>query len=56
MAMTVGYPIAIAAKLVLSGELALTGVRLPVSKDIYQPVLKELKTLGISFSEKQTEI
>ena len=56
MAMTVGYPIAIAAQLLLNGKLKLSGVRLPVTKDIYQPVLKELKKLGIGFSEKLTDV
>ena len=52
MAKTVGYPIAIATKLILQGKLNITGVKLPVTKDIYQPILEELKDFGIEFEEK----
>jgi saccharopine dehydrogenase (NADP+, L-glutamate forming) len=54
MAKTVGLPAAICVKLLLTGKISLRGVQLPVHKEIYQPVLQELKTLGISFVEKQT--
>ena len=40
MAKTVGLPVAIAAKLILSGEIKLTGVKIPTTKDVYIPVLK----------------
>ncbi|MCB0795145.1 MAG: saccharopine dehydrogenase NADP-binding domain-containing protein [Flavobacteriales bacterium] len=53
MARTVGLPMAIAAKLVLNGSLTHTGVRLPLFKEIYDPVLNELAELGISFTERQ---
>jgi len=56
MAKTVGYPIAIACKLILQGKLKSKGVRLPVTQDIYEPVLEELKGLGIEFTEKITRI
>lgn len=52
MAKTVGYPIAIATKLILQGKLNQTGVKLPISKEIYQPILAELKDFGIEFEEK----
>ena len=51
MAKTVGLPVAIAAKLILSGEIKSTGVKIPTSKDIYIPVLKELADNGINFIE-----
>ena len=52
MAKTVGLPVAIAAKLILNGEINTKGVRIPVSKDIYVPVLRELKDNGIDFIEE----
>ncbi|NVJ89330.1 MAG: saccharopine dehydrogenase NADP-binding domain-containing protein [Flavobacteriaceae bacterium] len=54
MAKTVGLPVGIAALKVLNGEIKTPGVHLPISKEIYEPVLKELKEYGISFTEKQT--
>jgi len=55
IAKTVGAPAAIAAKLVMIGELELTGCHIPTHPLIYPKVLKELKTLGIEFIEK-TEV
>jgi len=55
MAKTVGYPIAIACKLILQGKLNMAGVKLPVSKEIYEPILDELKDFGIEFEEKNTK-
>jgi saccharopine dehydrogenase-like NADP-dependent oxidoreductase len=56
MAITVGYPVAIASKLILTGEITSTGVKLPTTKDIYEPILKELESLGIKFTEKEIEL
>ncbi|MCF6170291.1 MAG: saccharopine dehydrogenase NADP-binding domain-containing protein [Bacteroidales bacterium] len=53
MAMTVGFPLGIATKLLMLGKIKHKGVILPIHKDIYQPVLAELKTFGISFEEKE---
>ncbi|MEO5572755.1 MAG: saccharopine dehydrogenase C-terminal domain-containing protein [Bacteroidia bacterium] len=53
MAKTVGLPMGIAARLILNGKIKLTGVKIPVMKEIYEPVLDELKSFGITFSEKQ---
>ncbi len=55
MAITVGYPVAIASKLILTGEITSTGVKLPTTKDIYEPILKELESFGIKFTEKEIE-
>ncbi|MCS6968845.1 MAG: saccharopine dehydrogenase C-terminal domain-containing protein [Cytophagales bacterium] len=52
MAKTVGYPLGIATKLILQGRIQLTGVQIPTSPQIYQPVLEELAQLGIRFREK----
>jgi saccharopine dehydrogenase-like NADP-dependent oxidoreductase len=52
MSKTVGLPVAIATKLILQGKIKLTGVQVPVVKEIYEPVLKELEDYGIEFKEK----
>jgi len=51
MANTVGLPIAICAKLMLAKKINLKGVYRPVSKEVYEPILKELKEFDIDFSE-----
>jgi len=51
MAKTVGLPAAIAAKLILNKEIKSRGVLIPVLKEIYEPILKELESLGIVFKE-----
>ncbi len=49
MAKTVGLPLGIAAKLILNGTIASKGLQIPISKEIYLPVLFELKKNGIEF-------
>jgi saccharopine dehydrogenase (NADP+, L-glutamate forming) len=49
MAKTVGLPLGIAAKVILEGNINLRGVQMPLTKEIYQPVLSELETMGIKF-------
>jgi saccharopine dehydrogenase (NADP+, L-glutamate forming) len=51
MSRLVGLPAAIAARMILQGEIDLTGVQTPVIPEIYEPVLAELATLGVSFKE-----
>lgn len=53
MSKTVGLPVAIATKLILNGTIKETGVLIPVSKGIYEPILNELKDFGINFVEKE---
>lgn len=53
---TVGLPAAMAAKLILTDELPLTGTHIPTHPVIYTKVLEELKTVGIKFKEKKEEI
>lgn len=55
MAKTVGLPLAIALKMLLTGQIRLTGVHIPTQKEIYEPVLKELELYGITFNEKTVE-
>ncbi len=52
MAKTVGLPLAIATELILTGRLSLTGLHIPVKKEIYQPVLARLKENGIAFKNE----
>ncbi len=54
MSKTVGLPMAIAAKMILKGELKLTGTHIPTHKEIYEPVLAELESLGFDFQERET--
>jgi saccharopine dehydrogenase-like NADP-dependent oxidoreductase len=53
MARTVGIPVAIATKLIANGEINTPGVHLPISKEIYEPMLKELEEHDIRFVEKE---
>jgi saccharopine dehydrogenase-like NADP-dependent oxidoreductase len=52
MAKTVGLPLGIAAKLILNGKIRMKGLHIPTSREIYEPVLKELSSLGIHFEER----
>lgn len=52
MAKTVGMPMAILTKLVLTGKVKPpTGVHIPNMPSIYKPVLADLKSEGISFTD-----
>jgi saccharopine dehydrogenase-like NADP-dependent oxidoreductase len=52
MAKTVGLPVAMATLLILNGEIATPGVQLPIKKEVYQPILKELEEYGVIFNEQ----
>lgn len=52
MAKTVGLPLAITVKNFLTGKFKLYGVQIPTVKEIYEPLLEELETLGVKFIEK----
>jgi saccharopine dehydrogenase-like NADP-dependent oxidoreductase len=52
MAKTVGLPLGIAAKLILNASIQSRGLHIPVAKDIYEPVLKELEQYDIKFNEE----
>jgi len=56
MARTVGLPAAISTKLILEGKIEKTGVHIPVTPEIYIPILQELKELDIAFKEKKEEM
>ena len=53
MAITVGTPLAIAAKLLLTGKLNQKGIQLPIKREIYEPILTELEESGINFEEQE---
>jgi saccharopine dehydrogenase-like NADP-dependent oxidoreductase len=52
IARTVSLPTAIAVKLILEKKIEVTGVLRPVIPQIYNPILNELKTLGIEMKEE----
>lgn len=53
MAKTVGLPVAMATLDILNGKIKSPGVQLPISKEVYDPILKELEEYGIQFNEKE---
>jgi saccharopine dehydrogenase-like NADP-dependent oxidoreductase len=53
MAKTVGLPVAIAALQILNGTITTPGVQLPITPEVYLPILQELEEHGISFYEKR---
>ena len=53
MAKTVGLPVGIAARHILEGTITTPGVQIPVSREIYEPMLAELAESGIQFSEEE---
>lgn len=53
MAKTVGLPLGIAALKILNNEITTTGVIIPIHKNVYQPILKELEQHGVVFKERK---
>ena len=53
MSNTVGLPCAICAKMILNGTIQMKGVRIPIHKEIYEPILNELEEYGIIFKEEK---
>lgn len=49
MAGAVALPAAIAARLILEGKIAGSGVRTPTTPEMYEPILNEMSELGFSF-------
>jgi saccharopine dehydrogenase (NADP+, L-glutamate forming)/spermidine synthase len=56
MARTVSLPLAIGVRFMAEDKFDLRGVQIPITKRIYEPVLKELETLGIKMDEKKHKI
>ncbi len=55
IARTVALPAAIGVKMIVEGEIKETGVHIPIKKSIYNPILSELKKLGIYMTESIEE-
>lgn len=53
MSNTVGLPVGLAAKSVLSGAISQKGILLPTDPAIYNPILDDLEKEGIRFTEKE---
>jgi saccharopine dehydrogenase-like NADP-dependent oxidoreductase len=51
MAKTVGLPVAMATLQILNGNITTPGVQLPINKEVYLPILKELEDYGVHFKE-----
>ena len=56
MSRLVGLPIGIFVKQVMLGKINSIGVNIPVIKEVYEPVLEELKEYGVVFTEKDEAI
>jgi saccharopine dehydrogenase-like NADP-dependent oxidoreductase len=52
MARAVSLPPAIAVKLILEEKITQTGVCLPSTKEMYEPILEEMETFGFSFKKE----
>lgn len=55
MAKTVGLPVAMATLAILNGKITTPGVQIPITKEVYQPILQELENHGILFNEKEVQ-
>ncbi len=53
MAKTVGLPVAMATLQILNGNIKTPGVQLPIRKEVYLPILKELESFGVVFNETE---
>lgn len=56
MSKTVGLPMAVLIEHILKNGIDKKGIQLPFNKDIYNPILKKLKKLGIGFEEIEINI
>jgi len=53
MAKTVGLPVAIATLAILNKKITTPGVQIPITREVYTPILEELESYGIVFKEKE---
>jgi len=56
IAQTVGLPAALAAELLLTDKLPITGCQIPTHPAVYPIVLDELGNMGYKFIEKTEEV
>jgi saccharopine dehydrogenase-like NADP-dependent oxidoreductase len=55
MSKSVGLPLGIATKLILEGKITTPGVQIPIKKEVYEPILQELKDFGFDFIEEKMD-
>jgi hypothetical protein len=53
MARTVSLPLAVGVILMAENKIGLTGVQIPIKKELYQPVLDGIETLGVKMVEER---
>lgn len=53
MAKTVGLPVAMATLQILNDNITTPGVQLPINREVYLPILKELEEYGVVFTETE---
>jgi len=53
MGRTVGLPAAMGVELIAAGGVKGRGVVVPVSKDVYEPIMRQLANEGIRFQEER---
>jgi len=56
MSKTVGMPIAFAVDRLFNGDFSSRGVQIPVTPEFYEPLLYDLRNIGISFVETVEEV
>lgn len=56
MAKLVGLPLAIGVKNILLGNITSKGVLIPITPEIYEPVMKELDELGVQFISTDVDL
>ncbi|MCX7696628.1 MAG: saccharopine dehydrogenase NADP-binding domain-containing protein [Bacteroidales bacterium] len=53
MSITVGMPLAIAIELFLTNKIQATGVKIPVTPDLYEPILERLVDWNVRFIDEE---
>jgi saccharopine dehydrogenase-like NADP-dependent oxidoreductase len=56
MSKLVGLPLAIFVKLMMQRKISQPGVNIPIMKEVYEPVIEELKNFGVIFKETDEKI
>lgn len=56
MARLVGLPMGIFARLISEGKIKATGVHIPTMKEVYEPVLEEMKDYGMELTHHTEEL
>lgn len=56
MARLVGLPMGIFARLISQGQIKATGVHIPTMKEVYEPVLEEMKVYGMELTHLTEEL